>query len=195
MVDKETFDLIKKKHGAYASWAVWAEPTGRPKSHTGELSVLDPERNPELLRILTPDVVMVALNLSRFSPVPLGNFHDPSPKSQDYKIRYAFAGTSYYGAYMTDLIKAVVMLKSSDLMRHLGANPTLISENVRRLVGEFDDLGCASPTLIAFGTDAYRLAVRHVPSNRCSRIVGVTHYSHYISKEDYRERVLTELAP
>ena len=80
-------------------------------------------------------------------------------------------------------------------MRHLAADPTLVSENVRRLLGEFDDLGCATPTLIAFGTDAYRLAVRHVPSSRYSRVVGVTHYSHYISKEDYRERVLAELAP
>jgi hypothetical protein len=96
---------------------------------------------------------------------------------------------------MTDLIKDVVMLKSSDLVRHLAANPTLVSKNVRRLLEEFDDLGCASPTLIAFGTDAHQLAVRHVPSSRHSRLVGVTHYSHYISKEDYRERVLTKLAP
>jgi hypothetical protein len=94
-------DVIKRKHGAYASWAVWAQPTGRPKTNTGDLSVLDPELNPALLRMLRPDVVMVALNLSRFSPVPFGNFHDASPGSQDFKIRYAFADTPYYGAYMT----------------------------------------------------------------------------------------------
>jgi hypothetical protein len=85
------------------------------------------------------------------------------------------------------------MLKSSDLRRHLAANPTLVGENVRKLLQEFDDLGCESPTQIAFGNDAHRLAAQHVPSRRYSRLVGVTHYSHYISKEHYREQVLTEV--
>jgi len=190
MVERATFDLIRRKHGAYASWAIWAHPTARPKSNTGDLSVLDPELNPALLRALRPEVVMVALNLSRFSPEPFGNFHDASPESQDYKIRYAFADTPYYGAYMTDFIKEFVMLKSIDLRRHLAAIPTLVGENVRKLLEEFADLGCESPTLIAFGNDAYRLAAQHVPSNRRSRLVGITHYSHYISKERYREQVL-----
>lgn len=193
MVEKATFDAIKRKHGAYASWAVWTQPTKRPKSNTGDLSVMDPELNPALLRTLRPDVVMVALNLSRFSPVPFGNFHDASPESQDYKIRYAFVDTPYYGAYMTDLIKRVVMLKSSDLKRHLGANPGLVGESVRKLLEEFDDLGCESPTVIAFGNDTHRLAARHVPSNRYSRLIGITHYSHYISKEHYREQVLAQV--
>jgi hypothetical protein len=48
--------------------------------------------------------------------------------------------------------------------------------------------------MITFGTDAYELAARHVPSSRYSRLVRVTHYSHFISKEKYRERVLAELA-
>ena len=194
MVDRETFDLIKKKHGADASWAVWAEPTGRPKSGIGDLRVLDPDQNPMLLQKLRNDVVMVALNLSRFLPVSLGNFHDPRLVAQDYKIRYAFAGTPYYGAYMTDLIKDVVMLESSKLMRHLAETPSLVSGNVHRLLEEFEDLNRAAPTLIAFGTDAYLLAAKHVPSSRYSRLVKVTHYSHYISKEEYRRGVLAALA-
>jgi hypothetical protein len=193
MVEKATLALIKRKHGAYASWAVWTQPTGRPKSNTGDLSVLDPELNPALLRTLRPAVVMLALNLSRFSPVPFGNFHDASPESQDYKIRYAFTDTPYYGAYMTDLIKEVVMVKSNDLKRHIAANPSLLAENVRKLLEEFDDLGCASPTVIAFGKEAHRLAARHVPSSRYSRLVGITHYGHYISREHYREQVLAEI--
>jgi hypothetical protein len=196
MVDRETFDLIKKKHGAYASWAVWADRAGRPKSGMGNLRVLDPDQNPTLLQKLRSDVVMVALNVSRLLPLPmsLGNFHDPSSVAQDYKIRYAFAGTPYYGAYMTDLIKDVVMLESGNLIRHLGENPSLVSRNVRRLLEEFEDLNCAAPTLIAFGTDAYQLAARHVPSSRYSRLVKVTHYSHYISTDEYRRGVLAALA-
>lgn len=131
MVDRETFDLIKEKHGAYASWAVWAKPTGgRPKSNIADLTVLDPDQNPRSLETLRNDVV-IGLNLSRFFPMSFGNFHDPSPEAQDYKIRYAFADTPYYGAYMTDLIKGVVMLESSKLMRHLVSNPSLVSENVK----------------------------------------------------------------
>jgi hypothetical protein len=194
MVDRDTFDLIKQRHGGYASWAVWAEPTGRPKSNIGNLMVLDPDQNATLLGTLRNDVVMIALNLSRFLPVSFGNFHDPSSESQDYKIRYAFSGTPYYGAYMTDLIKGVVTLKSSSLMRHLAANPSLVRDSIRGLLDELEDLKCFSPVLIAFGGGTHRLAAKHVPSSRYSRLVRIPHYSHYISKEQYRERVLAALA-
>jgi len=45
MVDRETFDRIKEKHGLHASWAVWSEPDGKPKSNMGYLPVLDPDQN------------------------------------------------------------------------------------------------------------------------------------------------------
>lgn len=194
MVDRETFDRIKRQHGAYASWAVWAESSGKPKSNIGDLSVLDPDRNSTLLQKLRNDVVLVALNLSRFSPVPLGNFHDRSPQAQDYKIRYAFADTPYYGGYMTDLIKDTVTLRAQDLMRQLSRNGSVVKENIGRLIEELDDLNCISPTIIAFGRDAHVLAVRHLPPSRYSRLVRVRHYSDYMSQERYRERVLAELA-
>jgi hypothetical protein len=195
VVDREKFALIERKHGADASWAVWAEPTDTPKSHVGVLSVLDPDLNPSLLQTLRPDVVMLGLNLSRFTPEsPFANFHDGTPKSQDYKIRYAFTGTPYYGAYMTDLVKEVVELKSGSLLRQIRANHSLVSANVNRLLEEFDDLGCRSPTVIAFGRDAYGLALEHVPSSRYMRLIGVRHYSDFIGQEKYREQVLTKLS-
>jgi hypothetical protein len=64
---------------------------------------------------------------------------------------------------------------------------------VLKLLQEFDDLNSARPTLIAFGNDAYVLAAKYLPASRYSRMVRVTHYSHYISKEMYRERVLAAL--
>jgi hypothetical protein len=194
MVDRETFDRIQKNHGAYASWAVWAEPTGGPKSGIGDLSVLDPDQNPMLLQILRNDVVMLGLNISRPVPIPFSNFHPQYSEAQDYKTRHAFAGTPYYGAYMTDLIKGVVMLESGNLMRHLAENPSLVGQNIQGLLQELDDLGYPAPMVIAFGGDTFRLADRYVPSSRYSRLVRVTHYSHYISKEEYRQRVLAELA-
>jgi hypothetical protein len=193
-VDRLMFDRIKKRHAAYASWAVWAKATAGPKSNVGDLTVLDPDRNPALLPTLRNDVVMLGLNLSRGFPVAFGNFHDATSRGQDYKIRFAFAGTPYYGAYMTDLIKGVVMLKSGDLVRYLSANQGVVAKNIDSLVEEFDDLNALRPTLIAFGADAYAIAAKHVPPSRYSRLVRVTHYSHYISKEAYRERVFAELS-
>ena len=194
MVDRETFDLIKRKHGTYASWAVWGEPTGGPKSGMGDLAVLDPDLHPTLLETLRNDVVMLGLNRSRSVQGTFLNFHPQYSEAQDYKIRYAFAGTPYYGAYMTDLIKELFEVKSGNLMRQLAANPSLVSKNIQWLLEEFDDLGCTAPTLIAFGGDTYLLAAKHFPPDRYSRLVRVTHYSHYISKEEYRHRVLAQLA-
>jgi hypothetical protein len=194
MVDRETFDRIKEKHGPYASWAVWSEPDARPKSNIGDLTVLDPDRNPALLGMLRSNVVMVGLNLSRDRPPPFGNFHDAKAEGQDYKIRFAFRDTRFYGAYMTDIIKGMVMLRSGNLMRYLAAHQNVVAESVERLLGEFDDLKSESPpTVIAFGGSAHLLAARHLPANRYSRLVRVTHYSYYISQTAYRERVLREL--
>ena len=195
MISRDTFDLIKGRHGQYGSWAVWADVTRGPKSNVGDLRVLDPDQNPSLLETLRNDVIMLGLNLSRFQPSAFANFHDPSPAGQDYKIRYAFVGTPYYGAYMTDLIKGVVMLESNDLVRHLAGRPELVTGSISTLLDEFHDLGAARPTVIAFGNETYRLALRHIPSSHYARMAAVTHYSHYISKEEYRRRDLAQMSP
>jgi hypothetical protein len=194
MVDRETFNRIKEKHGPHASWAVWAEPDGRPKAHEGDLTVLDPDQNPALLGILRSDVVMLGLNLSTDVPPPLGNFHSAKPGGQDYKIRFAFTNTPFYGAYMTDMIKQVVMLKAGKLMRYLAEKPHIVAESVERLLEEFDDLKAESPAVIAFGGSAYLLAAKHLPANRYSRLVRVTHFADFISQTAYRERIRRELA-
>ena len=195
MVDRETFDRIKLKHGGYASWAVWAPTTGRAKSGIGDLDVLDPDRNPTLLETLRNDVVMLGLNLARDRPRPLGNFHDFRGRAQDFKIRYAFAGTPYYSAYMTDLIKEVVELKASNAVRQFKESALLVGRNLQVLFDELTDLRCNAPTIIAFGGDVYRLARDIVPANQYSHLVRVRHYSDYSrSKEEYREEVLADLA-
>ena len=45
MVDKEHFELIKKKYGHYASWAIWADEGETPKSNVGDLNIFDLEKN------------------------------------------------------------------------------------------------------------------------------------------------------
>jgi len=102
MIDREQFELIGRKHGGYASWAVWAAAACSPKSNIDDLSILDVAANLTTLQLLRNNIVMVGLNISRSFAERFRNFHDPSPSANDFKIRYAFTNTQYYGAYMTD---------------------------------------------------------------------------------------------
>jgi hypothetical protein len=86
------------------------------------------------------------------------------------------------------------MLKARDLMRCLAANQQCVDKNIGCLLEEFCDLKSEPPTVIAFGGNAHQLAFKHLPKDRYSRLVHVTHFATFISQKDYRERVLRELA-
>ena len=121
MIDRQRYELIRQKHGKHASWAVWAAPAQKAKSNMGDITIFN---NESIVSQLRPSFVMVGLNLSRFTPSePFRNFHDSSPKAQDYKIRHAFIGTEIYGAYMTDIIKGLVEVDSKNVIKHLKDNP------------------------------------------------------------------------
>jgi len=104
-MDEKHYLEIVNKYGDFASWAIWQDVGLKPKSNVGDLTIFDHVKNRELLGQLKPNVVMDGLNISRRVELPFGNFHDSRPQSQDYKIRYAFRDTKFYGAYMTDIIK------------------------------------------------------------------------------------------
>jgi hypothetical protein len=196
-MDRSQFDFIRSKHGSYASWALWAAADSKPKSNIGDLTVLDPDLNPALLQTVRTDVVMVGLNFARPVAEPLQpfcNFHDPRPIANDFKLRYAFSGTPYWGAYMTDIIKNVELLTAAALRAHLRAFPALIRTNVVAFINELRDLSAMKPTILAFGRDTYGIIAAHVPAGAYSRVVPVMHYSHYISKEKYRDTVLGQVA-
>ena len=151
-MDLRQFEFIKEKHGSYASWAVWADAAEKPKSNIGDISIFDLGSNPALLHVLKTNVIMVGLNIASFSrllPEPFRNFHDPNPSANDFKIRYAFRDTEYYGAYMTDIIKRVGMLDSKDLLAHLKAHPALVEQNIESFREEQRDLNCSAPTILA----------------------------------------------
>ena len=65
MITREQFEFIKKEHGSHASWAVWADEGDTPKSNMGDLSLLDPSINKNLLNEVNPNIIFVALNFSR----------------------------------------------------------------------------------------------------------------------------------
>jgi hypothetical protein len=187
VVDRDTFDRIKERYGVYSSWAVWANASGKPKSNMGDISVLDPDEYPTLLQSLRNDVVMVGLNISRPVTEPFRNFHDPSPKANDFKIRHAFTDTRFWGAYMTDFLKDFEMVESTSVIRRLKQEPSLLVESVERLLAEVRDLQCITPTILAFGTATHQLIADNVPPDKYARLVCLTHYSYRMSKERYRQ--------
>lgn len=190
-MDENKYLEIANKYGGCGSWAVWATVGLTPKSNVGDLSILDHKTNIELLEQVNPNVVMVGLNISRGVDNTFANFHDGSSRSQDYKIRYAFKGTPYYGAYMTDIIKYLSCKDSGEVMRHLKLNPSVERQNVSRFETELDDIGAENPQIIAFGNHAFSILDKYLCDR--FRIVKVTHYSHQISKENYRSEVASKL--
>src|ERR1022692_1926410 len=113
MIDIQQFENIKQKHGCYASWAVWADASEKAKSNMGDVSHF---KNKSVLSLLKTNVGMVGLNISRPVSEPFVNFHDPNPRANDFKIRYAFKDSAYYGAYMTDIIKFLERVDSKNVM-------------------------------------------------------------------------------
>ena len=195
MMDQAQLDLIRRKHGSYASWAVWAPQSGTPKSNMGNLDVLDERANPAVLATLNPGVVMVGLNFSRFRPHgDFGNFHDSSPVANDFKIRFAFSGTGFWGAYMTDAIKDVVEPVSGNLLDYLKVHPEVVSRSMETLRVELADLERPRPIILAFGGGAYALLNQNLAPDDYSLLVRITHYSHHISKENYKVEVHQQIA-
>ena len=137
---------------------------------------------------------MVGLNLSRFTiSEPFHNFHDHSPMAHDYKIRYAFSGTEYYGAYMTDIIKGVVEVDSKNIPNHLKQNPDVLRDSLKTFREEVKDLGVEAPLILGFGHLAFELLRKHLLPTEYRKLIRLTHYSHQIGKEKYREKVLAEI--
>jgi hypothetical protein len=188
MIEKERYLQIAEKYGEFASWAVWAEQGSRPKSHMGDLTIFDLDTNPDILKQLKPDIIMVALNFSRkIEKEVFVNFHDKRPQAQDYKIRHAFKDTPFYGAYMTDIIKDFEEKTSDKVMTYLKTNKEFEMWNIRLFQEELNDLGTKNPLIIAFGSLVYRILCKHFGNQH--RIIKVPHYSNHISMEDYRKQI------
>lgn len=195
MIHRALYESIANKYGYVASWAVWAKAGEKPKSHISDVTVLDSNLNPEVFKLVTTDVVMVALNFARKVSFdrPFMNFHDVNPYGQDYKIRFAFEGTRFYGAYMTDIIKDLPMLSSSEVLKRLKSDPTIIQVQVDRFREELRFIGASKPILLAFGKIAFSILQRWLRRSEYVALIQLTHYSHRISKENYREDTLKRL--
>ena len=186
LITKEKFYSIKEKYGRVASWANWAHEDKEPKSNMGDLTVLDPEINKNLLSELNPNVVLVALNFSEnVDHKPFENFH-AGGKFQDYKTRYAIRDSPAWGGYMTDIIKNYPEKESDRLVEYLKTDKAIEQSNIESFRQELRDIGVEKPKLVAFGNDVYDILKRNLLE---FEIVKIPHYAHFISKEKYREQV------
>jgi hypothetical protein len=187
-MNQTKFEFIRKKYGHYASWAVWADFGKKPKDNMGDLSVFDIEKNTHLLQQLNPNIILVGLNISRgVIKVPFANFHDARPQAMDFKIRYALRGSPFWGAYMTDIIKDFDQKESGKVISYLRTDKQYEKNNIQIFREEMKDLGVDNPTIVAFGVDTYTILNRNFKNEY--KILKILHYSHYISKEKYREEV------
>ena len=189
-VSLENFKKIKNKYQYLSSWAIWAKEGETPKSNIGDLTVLDPNINKNLLSQLNPEVVFVALNISRGDiKIPLGNFHDHRPVATDFKIRFAFKDTPFWGGYMTDIIKDFEEKISGKVKDYLSKNRDFEKQNIDTFLEELNDIGAKNPVLIAFGNEVFNILNRHLKDR--FKIIKVPHYANYTNKEKYREQIKT----
>ena len=188
MITKEHYLEIAKKYGGFASWAIWADAGINPKSNMGDISIFDIDKNPNILNQISPDVIMVGLNISRESnDGDFVNFHDSKPQGQDYKIRFAFHNTPFYGAYMTDIIKDFEEKISGKVVSYLKSNNEFELYNIELFQQEISDLKTKNPVIIAFGNEVFNILNKHFKDKY--RIIKVPHYSNYISQENYRKEI------
>ena len=191
MITREQFEFTKSKYGLHASWAVWADEGDTPKSNMGDLSVLNPDINKDVLSQLNPNVALVGLNISRGAiHEPFGNFHDRRPEATDYKTRFAVKNSPLWGAYMTDIIKDFEQKISGAVSAYLKQNRSFEQENAKIFRQELRDIGSVAPTLIAFGKITYEILQRNFKNE--FQILKVPHYANYVSKETYREQVRSD---
>ncbi|QLD90351.1 hypothetical protein HWV07_15430 [Natronomonas salina] len=104
----ETVRTIADRY-PWASWAVWDDAF--PEDGCIES---DPERLVKFVSgnvdDLTSDIVLMGLNRSDDLPAPFANFHTPSRKHFDYRLKEAIQDgglNRLQGAYMTDLVDEV----------------------------------------------------------------------------------------
>lgn len=194
-MDLELYKIIVKKYGDVASWAIWKPAGIEPKSNISDVDILDPDKNEGLFSTIKTNIVMVGLSFSRSVKFnkPFQNFHDSHPYANDFKIRFAFEDSPFYGAYMTDIIKNLEMLSSKDVVAYLNNNKGIIANNIEFLKEELKTIGAEKPIILAFGRDCYKLLKENLDKSTYRHLIKITHYSHYISKEDYKEKVFKEI--
>lgn len=185
MISAKQYEEIRNQYGKHASFAVWAPQGDTVTSNTGVIDFFTTP-SPRLLHTLQNDRILVGLNISRgLIQTEFANFHDSSSRSKDYKLRFALKDTELWGSYMTDFIKDFEEPNSQLVIEKI-KEENLIQEVVASFRQEIDTIN-SEATLYALGSQVFNYLKRHFGKER--KIVKLEHYSHFSSKEQYRERI------
>jgi ribosomal protein S8 len=198
-MDEKLYNLIRKKYGKGASWAIWNDTF----SYCDDpFSLGDYEKVKDKIN---PNVVFVGFNPSDNIIEDFSNFHNLKNDKRNLhqkaicnanKLKYAFINTEYVGAYMTDIIKLdtvkgkVKLADSAEVKKYIRNNPEVKCESIKMFKEELDFIGSKNPFIIALGGDAYNILSKFL---RGYSICKVTHYAVYSNAEEYKERVWKEI--
>jgi len=187
---------MQTNFSSVGSWALWKKEGTTPKSNMDAKDLFDINKNPNLFKTLHNKSILVGLNFSRtgISDTIFSNFHDPRPQSQDYKLRFALDKTKLIGSYMTDIFKNEIEVSSLEIRKKIKKDKTKIKSHIDLLEYELRELDTNSPIIIyAFGNLAFEILNKNLSKRVYSKIIKLTHYAHYISREKYRENILEKI--
>lgn len=146
-MDTETLETVADRY-PWASWAVWDEafPDGDCVEETPE-ELVDFVR--DRADDLTTDVVLLGLNRSDDLPAPFANFHAPTRKHYDYRLKETIQDGGLerlHGAYMTDLVDEI----------DADSNAVQVSdEDVTLLMDQLQVLGTDAVYVLCFGNKPF----------------------------------------
>lgn len=89
---------------------------------------------------------------------------------------------------MTDIIKDFPEKEANNVMSYLRKYSSIVDKNIYSFEEELKDVGSIDPTIVGFGNDVFNIFKKNLGSK--FNIIKAMHYSHYISKERYREHML-----
>lgn len=199
MISKNVYYRLKKEFGKYSSWAIWSEcDPEKPKSNVSDMSVFN---NKELFNTLKTNYILVGLNASNHDDdkkekdeaKDWQGFHSKNNRKQnDYKIRYAIAGTKLWGSYMTDVFKGIKEKESKRVKKMVKKDLSLLDKAKNCLAKELKIIG-GEPILIAFGNDSWYYLNKIAPELGIEKIVKIRHYSCWGGQEKYKEIIWKQL--
>ena len=178
---KEAYELSKKNYGHCASWAIWALPevwsgTGS-RANMDDVSFFDDD---QVHTKLNPNIVLLALNFSKKITFKnkFQNFHSGGKGSGGaYKLRLMLKDTSFWGAYMTDIIKDLPEKDANKAYKIWKNDPVLRRKSLETFDQELKDIGSVNPLIVCFGKNVFEIAQEHL-SSKYKKIVEATHYSY-----------------
>lgn len=186
MIDKNTFNKIKRTYGKHSSWCVWDKWDSNKNDYKLNIDSCEWQKSADLLDTLNNDYVFVALNPSgsgdqnaaTTNTSYFASFHSNNRYHRDYNLRYALYNTKYWGSYITDFVKDIVDSKSEKVKEALKKDNETLEKCINELIKELKCINSPNKiTLIAIGSQTYNYLNKNKDRLGVKSIVKINHYS------------------